>query len=784
MLLPNGWKLSPAGRSFPLGDLPLNIAVSTDEKWMAVTNNGQSVHSIQLIDPVKEEVVDQVVVPKAWYGLTFNRDASKLYVSGGHDNRIWIYSIGADKKMKLSDSLILGARWPKKISPAGIEIDESSGSLYVVTKEDKALYVFDLNNHSITKRIDLPGEAYACKLDPKKERLYISCWGCDQVLVFDIKAARIVRSIPVGDNPNEILFNRSGKTLFVANANDNSVSVIDVNQSRVIEVLNTALYPDAPIGSAPNGLTLSKDERTLYVANADNNSLAVFDLSKPGNTTARGFIPVGWYPTHVKCLGKKLFVSNGKGFTSMANPYGPNPLRRREQVIYQKGDSTRPLDVQYIAGLFKGTMSVIDVPNADQLKKFTAQVYRNVPYTKERESLSSGEPGNPIPQRVGDPSPIKHVFYIIKENRTYDQVLSDVPGGYGDTSLLLFGRNITPNLHKLAEEFVLLDNFYVDAEVSADGHNWSMSANAVDYLEKTWPTSYGGRGGSYDAEGARAIANPKKGFIWDYCQRAGVSYRSYGEFADREKVNLPSLKGHTCTSYTGWDMEFQDTSRFYQWRHDFDSLLAQNAVPAFNTVRFGNDHTEGLRIGKRTPFANVADNDLAVGLFIEYLSKSPIWKESVVFILEDDAQNGADHVDAHRSTAYVVGPHVKRKYIDHTMYSTSSMLRSMELILGLPPMSQYDAAATPMWRCFTSQADFSSYVALPAGIDLNERNERSTASARLSEQFDFSKEDAINDLVFNEVIWKAVKGEHSIMPAPRRSAFLWIDPSARKKDKD
>ena len=232
------------------------------------------------------------------------------------------------------------------------------------------------STHQIVSKQPLPGEAYACKLDPKKEKLYISCWGCDQVLIYDVQQQKISGSISVGDNPNELLFNRSGSLLFVANANDNSVSVIDVAKSQVTEVLNTALYPDAPIGSAPNGLTLSKNEKTLYVANADNNSLAVFDLSKPGSITARGFIPVGWYPTHVKCVGKKLFVTNGKGFTSMANPYGPNPLRKKEEVIYQKGDTTRAIDVQYIAGLFKGTMSVIDEPDESTLKRYTSQIGR------------------------------------------------------------------------------------------------------------------------------------------------------------------------------------------------------------------------------------------------------------------------------------------------------------------------------------------------------------------------------------------------------------------------
>jgi hypothetical protein len=231
------------------------------------------------------------------------------------------------------------------------------------------------------------------------------------------------------------------------------------------------------------------------------------------------------------------------------------------------------------------------------------------------------------------------VFYILKENRTYDQVLADVKGGNGDTTLLLFGEKYTPNQHKLVKDFVLLDNFYVDGEVSADGHNWSTSAHATDYLEKTWPTSYGGRGGKYDGEGNREIANPKNGFIWDYCKRAGVSYRTYGEFADDFKPNIPSLAGHFCTYFPSFDQNIMDTLRFNRWRKDFDSLLVKGKVPHFNSLRFPNDHTEGQRIGAKTPYAYIADNDYTIGLFVEYLSKSPIWKETAIFIVEDDAQN-------------------------------------------------------------------------------------------------------------------------------------------------
>ncbi len=771
--LPNGWQLSPAGKSLPLGDFPLNLAVSANKKWMAVTNNGQSVQSLQLIDLKTETIADNVIIPKSWYGLTFSADGRYLYASGGNDNWILQYSISKNK-MILKDSIKLGAKWPEKISPAGIAIDDAANMLYVVTKENNALYVVDLSTKKIIQQLQLSAEAYACILSPDKKELYISVWGGDEIAVYDTKQKKMVASISTGDNPNELLLNKSGTLLFVANANDNSVSVIDIKKRKVLEVLNTALFADAPAGSTANGLALSQNEKTLYAANADNNCLAVFDVSVRGKSKSKGFIPVGWYPTNIKVVGKKIYIANGKGFSSFANPTGPNPSKPEQTVERHVGDTSVRVRSGYIGGLMKGTMSIVDEPTDAMLAVYSKAVYKNTPYSKAKEQTAEGEKGNPIPMKKGDATPMKYVFYIIKENRTYDQVLGDVPQGNGDTSLVLFGQKITPNQHKLVNEFVLLDNFYADGEVSADGHNWSTSAHATDFLEKNWVTSYGGRGGTYPGEGKREVANPKRGFIWDYCKRAGVSYRTYGEFADGGKANIPALENHFCPYYTGYNLSVRDTTRFYQWRREFDSLLAVNAVPRFNSMRFGNDHTEGLRTGRPTPFAHVADNDLAVGMFVEYLSKSPIWKESVVFIVEDDAQNGPDHVDAHRTTAYVAGPFVKRGYTDHTMYSTSSMLRTIELILGLPPMSQYDAAATPMWRSFTANPNYTSFTAVPVSVDLNEKNTRNSNTARLSNSFDFTKEDRIPDLLFSEVVWKAVKGEDAVMPAPRRSAFVKI----------
>lgn len=775
VMLPNGWSLTPAGRSLEVGDLPLNIAVSSSGKLMAVTNNGQGTQSIQLIDPQNEKVMSTIEIPKSFYGLRFSKDEKYLYASGGNDNMILKYSIQKNTLI-LKDSIILGARWPEKISPVGIEMDEAKNLLYVVTKENNSLYVIDLSTKKIVQQESLGNEAYTCKLSPDGRRLYISLWGGKKVALFDTETKKISSLISVSLNPNELILTKNGNYLFVANAGDNSVSVINTATKKVTEVLNAALYPDAPAGSSTNGLALSADEKTLYIANADNNALSVFDVSTPGESRSKGFIPVGWFPTSVRVAGKRIFVTNGKGFTSFPNPLGPQPVSRDVQSESHKGEEVKPNSrLQYIGNLMKGTMSIIDEPDAKRLAMYSKQVYANTPYTKEKELVVEGEPGNPVPMKVGSASPIKYVFYILKENRTYDQVFGDMPEGNGDTSLCLFGEKYTPNQHKLAREYVLLDNFYVDAEVSADGHNWSMGAHANDYLEKTWPISYGRRGGATEGMGRREIANNKDGFIWDFCKRANVTYRTYGVFQDKEQGNIPSLLGHECSSFpTYYLTDVRDTTRFRQWKKDFDSLLAVNAVPRFSSIRLGADHTQGLALGRPTPYACVADNDLAVGLFVEHLSSTPIWKESAVFILEDDAQNGPDHVDAHRSNALVISPYTKRKSVDHTMYSTTGMLRTMELILGLPPMSQYDAAATPMWRSFTAKPDFTPFKSVTCNVDLNEVNKVQSSVADMSAALDFSEVDKIDDKLFNEILWKGIKGETAQVPAPRRSAFVMI----------
>jgi YVTN family beta-propeller protein len=779
--LPNGWHLTPVGKMLPLGDLPLNIAVSPSKRLGAVTNSGQSVHTLQLVDVRKGSILDSAVIGKAWLGLAFSGNGKYLYASGGHDNFIISYSLD-NRKLSAEDTIVIGKPWPELISVAGLTIDDVKKRLYVVTKESNSLYVADLVSKKVISQHPLGGEGYTCILSPDRKTLYSSCWGCNKIIVFDTEQLKITGSIPVGDNPNDLCITRNGEYLYVANASDDNVMVIDTWQKKVIEILGTALYPGAPGGSTPNSVALSKDDKTLFIANADNNCLAVFDINVPGSGKSKGFIPTGWYPTSVRVAKSKILVSNGKGISSLANPYGPNPVRRKPGIIMGKDGSEIRMKVQNIAGLFRGTMNILSIPDEEQIGIYSKAVYNNTPYNKDNELISDAEQGNPIPQKVGDKSPIKYVFYVIKENRTYDQVLGDMPEGNGDPDLVLFGENITPNHHALAREFVLLDNFYCDGEVSADGHNWTMGAYAPDYMEKNWPTFYGGKGGTYPGEGVREMSNNKI-YLWDICKRKGISYRSYGEFVYSAKPRVPVLDNHFCPYFQNSQM-IRDTVRFNWWKRDFDSLYAINAVPQFSTLRFINDHTLGLRLGAPTPFASVADNDLATGMFVDYLSHHPVWEESLIIIVEDDAQDGPDHVDAHRSVALIAGGYVKKGFIDHTAYSTSSLLRTMELILGLPPMTQYDASATPLWRCLDNTPDHPPFEARSCLVNLDDKNIGENIWQKKSEMFDFNEADRINDAEFNEVIWKAVKGIESPCPPPVHAAFFKPNDGISAEDED
>jgi YVTN family beta-propeller protein len=819
VLLPNQWSLRPAGTQVELGDFPVNVAVQPQGRYAAVLHCGDSAHEIVVVNIAAAKIASRTAVHEAFYGLEFSRDGRKLFCSGAWDECVHCYDF---QDGVLTNHVEIKLRDPKlRAVPAGLALSASADQLFVanvwgnrVTQvpllpEPRPSDIFlgtnlvplsiapvpegeNFDNDAATKREEAslyrsgPDDAfpYACRFDEKRQRLYASLWAQSAVAVIDLKSDKVIARWPTEEHPCEMLLTRSGKLLFVANSSRNSVSVLDTGTGRVLETVCTSLYPKVPPGSTPNSVALSPDEKTLFVANADNNSVAVFDVSAPGKSRSLGIIPVGWYPTSVRVTpdGKHLLVSNGKGIISKANPLGPVP------GVSNSSDLT----VQYIARLLKGTLSIIDLPAGkkfeEQLAAWTKQAYLCSPL-KPDSTVSIPQPlENPIPRQPGDSSPIKYCIYIIKENRTYDQVLGDLPRGNGDPKRCLFPEKNTPNLHRLVQQFVLLDNFFADAEVSADGHEWSMGAYATDFVEKMWPMDYGHNRSKkfpYPSEGYFSIATPAGGYLWDRAKEAGISYRSYGEFVDTfansnapTRARVKGLVGHIDEWYRPWDLAYPDAKRADRFISELKRMEGEGEMPRLQIMRLPNDHTHGSSSGWPTPAAYVADNDLALGRVVEAVSRSKFWSQTAMFVVEDDAQNGPDHVDAHRTTAYVFSPYAKHGTVDSTMYSTSSMLRTMELILGLKPMSQYDAAAAPMFNSFQATADLTPYEAVPANVDLNEKNSEHAWGGQI--KMNFAREDAVDDLLLNEVIWRSVRGADSRMPAPTRAAFVF----AHGKDKD
>jgi YVTN family beta-propeller protein len=824
--LPNQWKLNPVGRHIDVGDFPVNIQFHPTGQFAAVLHNGYRDHEVVILGLANtaRKIVSRTTLPQSFTGLAFSPDGKQLYASGGEFDRVHVWdfdkgllhnakTIGIEKETgrmvaggltldAAGKDLFVAAVWADAVVRIPLDNPENKAVIKLtaaVTKPEKPLgdppsppdnrreidqTVADELGKSPVKDNSFP---YTCLVEPAGKRLFVTLWANAKVAVVDLETNKVVAGWPTAAHPTEMALSPDGKTLYVSCANSTKVSVFDTTTGDTVQTIHCALYPQAPSGNTPNSLCLTPDGEMLFVANADANNLAVFNVADRKAAKPLGFIPTGWYPTSVRYNAKEkmLYVANGKGRVSKANPSGANPENPRSTI-------------EYIGSLYSGTVSVLPLPSPAEMAKFSKTAYECSPLQKENEAQAAGVAAdNPIPRKVGEKSPIKHCIYVIKENRTYDQVFGDLPQGNGAPSLCLFPEKVTPNHHKLATEFVLLDNIYVEGEVSADGHEWSMGAYASDFVEKMWPLSYRGSPKGtfgYPAEGAMdAIARPAGGYIWDRCKEAGVSYRSYGEWIENGKkqpdgtfadsrATVKALEGHFDPRFRGYDLDYRDVKRAERFIEELKGFEQKGEFPQMTILRLPNDHTTGTRVGKPTPTAMVADNDLALGMVVEAVSKSKFWKETAIFVIEDDAQNGPDHVDAHRVVALVISPYTKRKHVDSTMYSTSSMLRTMELILGLKPMSQFDAAARPMYNSFTATPDFAAYEHVPAKVDLDATNKADAFGAALSEKLDLAKEDQADDILFNEIIWKSVKGPKSKMPAPVRAAFFV--PVKAKKDKD
>jgi YVTN family beta-propeller protein len=794
-LLPNGWTISPAGDQVALTDLPLNIVPLADGRHALVASSGYNEHCLVVVDLAGKRVVAAENVRQSWFGLAVDQKAGKVWWSGGGGDRVHAYDLQGLALKRTS------APEPTATARGKAQNKGHFRSGLALSGDGATLYALDVDAGTITAQPAVASERkpqtapigvrpYDVVAARNGSRLYVSDWADHKVLAVDPADLRVVARITVGEHPTQIAAHPCDDRIFVACASSNSVAVIDTRRGVVTETIATALFPAAPEGSTPDALAVAPDGKTLYVANADNNCMAVVDVGRRDRSQVKGFIPTGWYPTSVAVTpdGKSLLIGVGKGNQTRPNPSGAE-ARNKVRAVLDKHEGDVPAALvnelrrfPYIGTTLSGALSIVPVPDDARLAAYTATVYKNCPYSDRMlVAAQAGAATTAIPTKVGDPSPIKHAIYIIKENRTYDQVFGDMPQGNGDPTLVMFGEQVSPNHHKLAREFVLLDNLYCNGHVSADGHPWSTMAYNTDYIARNWALTYSGRKG-VDEDGNGDLANAPSGYLWDACARAGLSYRSYGEYGRRvsqpdgsSKMDgaVPGLVGHMSPDFGYGPKSNRDTERVEIFLREFRQYEKDGNLPRFIVMSLGEDHTTGTSPGTFTPEACVASNDLALGRMIEAISHSKYWPETAIFVIEDDAQNGPDHVDAHRTVGLVVSPYTKRKVVDSTQYCTVSMIRTMELVLGLSPLSQFDAAATPMFASFTDKADTTPYTSEPARIDLNARNGQLAYGAERSSRMDFSEYDRIDDFELNEILWYAVKGKDAPMPPAVRRAIAY-----------
>lgn len=778
--LPNGWRITPAGKHIKLpGDLPMKIA-SADSSHLLVLTAGYHDHSLNAVDVRTREVTSTLDVVKAWDGMAFDAASGTVYVSGGGGRPKRSFAsllarLTSPMKVDVDKPILRALFTAGKLVPAppvliaGLDEKDryisgmalgSDGALYVLNLQTDTLYRLrgaDLTQQTSARTGYRP---YGAVLAPDGKMLAVSNWGDRSVSFFDPVSLRETARVAVGSHPNEMVWANDGR-LFVADSGSNEVSVI--SGGAVIESIRTSLDPKAPVGSTPDALALSPDGKRLYVANADNNNVVVIDVANQKESHVLGFIPTGWYPTAlgVASDGRQVYVGTGKGM-GFRNNYPA-------ATIYQQKSPNPKTPYDYIAAVLSGHVSIVDVPDAKQLAAYTKQAIANVPAPANYVDAAWAAKV----QRDVFPK-IHHVLYIIRENRTYDQVFGDLGIGNGDPGLVLFGREVTPNAHALARKLVTLDNLYCDGEVSEDGHQWSNAAYATDFNQKAWTNSYSGRGEPGADE--RLMSSPA-GYLWDACARKHLAFRSYGEMAsfvsspesEPEVKAVGSLAGHVSTEWLKVKAKGgRDTDKAAVFIAELHEAEKTGEWPNFMVMSLGEDHTAGLSPGAFAPTAAVASNDLALGQIVEAVSHSRFWRETAIFVIEDDAQNGPDHVDAHRTVGLLVSPWVKRGAVDSTMYTTSSFVRTMELILGLPPMTQFDAAATPLYASFTGVAAEEPFDALQPGVSLMARNPATGAGARASLKLDFSDYDRADPDELNRILWSALKPGRP-MPAPVRS---------------
>lgn len=754
--LPSGWGLAPAGESMPTGDMLAGGEPSPDGRWIAFASVGQGTHKVYVVSRSDGRLVDTAAIGRGWIGMGWSPSSRTLYVSGGTAHQIVRLGVGTDGRLSRKDSLTIAGIGENKGWLAGLVIDDANA--FIASSASDRLLKFDLQAGRVVGTVDF--ESGASPYQVRRAAggtLYVSLQGTAQVAEIDPATMVITRRIPTGRHPNDMLV--SGDRLFVACGNDDTVDVFDLYSGTREERVLVRPWPDAPPGSTPHALAVSPDGQQLYVALSDNNAVAVLDVARRGQTHVLGFIPTAVYPSALATLadGKQLLIGSGKGFGT-----GPND---KTDVI----DPIAPKGYPYIVTQLNGLLFRVDVSEPGRLREMTKTVLRVSKYKPDMVNRPFKAPragSNPIPSRLGHPSPIRHVLYIIKENRTYDQLFGDLTKdgkryGNGEPRLTLFGEDVTPNHRELAREFVLLDNLYASGEVSVDGHHWSNGAYVPDFMQRTWPQQYSGKGAPRLTP---SLAATPTGRIWDQVRRAGLSYRTYYYHTkDRMNEEWAEARARGVRDYELVDIFIRE----------FKEMERSGTVPSFMVMALSEDHTRGTRPGACTPKACVASNDLGLGKIVETISNSSLWKDFAIFVIEDDAQNGPDHVDAHRTVGLVISPYSRNRGLDHTHYTTTSMLRSIELILGAAPMTQYDAAATPMYRAFHNKPDLTAYRALVPSTDLHARNAAALEPALLR-SIDYSEPDQLSlaqEMALNQAIWYSIKGREPYPGVVRRFGY-------------
>ena len=854
IVTPVNQELTPHGRQVELpGMRPQALALSPDGKLLATSGKTSE---LVILDPATGRILQRVALPSeklqepqpqvassnilkpdekgqlSFTGLVFSPDGSRIFLANVNGS-VKVFDVARDGGVTGAFSIFIplaNAPRRKEEIPAGLAVSSDGRRLYVAFNLSNRLGEFDAVTGKLLRFFDAGVAPYDVAL--VGDKAYVSNWGGRRpepgeltgpagrgttvrvdpvrhianegsVTVIDLRAGQVIAEIITGLHASALALHPGRRYLVCANAGSDHLSVIDTRTDTVIETIWAKQSPADLFGASPNALAFDAQGKRLYVANGTQNAVAVVDF-KPGQSKLVGLIPVGWFPGALAYDARRaqICVANIKGIGSVK--------------ALDKGSG----GMGFNSHQYHGSISLVPAPKKGELEGLSAQVWHN--YRRDQMAVAQlpprpGQPPRPVPERIGEPSVFKHVVYVIKENRTYDQVLGDEPRGNGDASLCIFGQAITPNQHRLVREFVLLDNTYCSGILSADGHQWSTTAFATDYLEKSfagWPRSYPDGMGPDEAD---ALAYAPSGFIWDNALAHGKTLRNYGEFAepkvtwrDPKRKGSPdflacyrtwkgetnevlfasqpmveSIRPYQPTNYVGWEMAVPD-----QYRADFvirelREYEARGEFPNLVIICLPNDHTSGTAKGSPTPAACVADNDLAFGRIVEAISHSRFWKETVILAIEDDPQAGWDHVSGYRTTAYCISPYTKRGAVIKTQYNTTSILRTMEQILGLPPMNQFDATATPMFDCFTETPDFTPFVSLANTVALDQMNpepktiadpllrRNAYASARLN----FRKVDACPEDVLNRILWHAMKG--SAAPYP-----IWAITAGAEDDDD